>query len=107
MVDTKMRPRLLTVVESEDGGDDAIQFRGDLNHAGATAIRPDGRLVIQQLDVKRFAEVCNRAHEGHGTLGQTGVGDAQSVLVGKLFHSLNVLLESSALCEELFAREML
>src|SRR5258707_13095964 len=54
----KVGPRCRTVVEAQDGGDDAVQFRGHVEESGAAAIRSAGRLVIQQLDVKRFAEVA-------------------------------------------------
>ena len=47
VVDAKMGLCLRTVVETKDGGDDAIQFRGDVNGAAAAAVRSAGRLVVQ------------------------------------------------------------
>src|SRR6266849_5137664 len=58
LVGAKMRPRLLAVVEAKDCGDEAVERRGNIHGSGAAAIGSIGSFVVQQLDVKGFAEVC-------------------------------------------------
>jgi hypothetical protein len=74
-VHAKMRHGLRTIVEAQHCGDDALQLGGDVHGAGAAAVGTGREMVIEQLDVKRFAEVGDGPAQRHGTLRQVGARD--------------------------------
>ncbi|OIQ67552.1 hypothetical protein GALL_508680 [mine drainage metagenome] len=85
--DPEVRPGLRTIVESEDGDDVALKFRGKIDAAVANAVGHALDRAVRQRDAERPLHICDGTGELDGPPSgrrRTGL-DLEAKLPGKTF----------------------
>ena len=84
LASSEVRPRLRTIVQTEDAHDDALEIRRDHDRPRASPVAPGFRMrVLLKRDAERGADVGGVAREDHAAPRDAGFHDRQFVGLGK------------------------
>ena len=103
----KMRPRLGTIIESEDAFDLAVQFVGQHHRAGAAAIGTALMLEPFKINLEGVVELSNRAGEMNTSSGRRLRARRSDHAMRRISSPPEYLRVSAKFTGELLARQVL
>ena len=100
-----MRSRLGTIIESQYGHDDAVEFGGQRNGPRAAAVAALGMRIAQQLHAERGLELRHRARQPQGSPRRLFCDHLQTRACGKCFDRRKVRRRGAVLPRKIGSAE--